>query len=64
MPIRTNAWFADFNEVLERYQTTLKPMHEEFIEPTKAFADIIIPNNRYNTVAVDIVRTIIAEKLT
>lgn len=54
----------DLNEVLERYQTTLKPMHEEFIEPTKAFADIIIPNNRYNTVAVDIVRTIIAEKLT
>jgi uridine kinase len=53
----------DLNEVLERYQTTLKPMHEEFIEPTKAFADIIIPNNRYNTVAVDIVRTIIAEKL-
>jgi uridine kinase len=54
----------DLNEVLERYQTTLKPMHDEFIEPTKEFADIIIPNNRYNNVAVDIVRTIIAEKLT
>lgn len=53
----------DLNEVLERYQTTLKPMHDEFIEPTKEFADIIIPNNRYNTVAVDIVRTIISEKL-
>lgn len=53
----------DLAEVLERYQTTLKPMHSEFIEPTKEFADIIIPNNKYNTVAVDIVRTIIAEKL-
>ncbi|MFM1878364.1 MAG: hypothetical protein RLZZ241_1230 [Bacteroidota bacterium] len=53
----------DLEEVLERYQTTLKPMHEEFIEPTKEYADIIIPNNRYNTVAVNIVRTIIAEKL-
>lgn len=50
-------------EVLDRYQHTLKPMHEQFIEPTKEFADIIIPNNKYNTVAVDIVRTIISEKL-
>jgi len=53
----------DLTEVLERYQSTLKPMHNEFIEPTKEFADIIIPNNKYNTVAIDIVRTIIAEKL-
>lgn len=53
----------DLNEVLMRYQTTLKPMHEQFIEPSKEYADIIIPNNRYNTVAIDIVRTIINEKL-
>lgn len=50
-------------EVLTRYQTTLKPMHEQFIEPTKEYADIIIPNNKYNTVAVDIVKTIINERL-
>ncbi len=53
----------DLDEVLQRYQTTLKPMHNQFIEPTKEYADIIIPNNKYNTVAVDIVRTIINEKL-
>ncbi len=53
----------DLKEVLDRYQTTLKPMHTQFIEPTKEFADIIIPNNKYNTVAIDIVRTIINEKL-
>ncbi|MDC6352186.1 uridine kinase [Zeaxanthinibacter sp. PT1] len=53
----------DIDEVLYRYQTTLKPMHDQFIEPTKEHADIIIPNNKYNTVAVDIVRTIIIEKL-
>lgn len=53
----------DLDEVLSRYQTTLKPMHQQFIEPTKEFADIIIPNNRYNTVAVDIVRSIINERL-
>jgi len=51
------------NEVLDRYQKTLKPMHQQFIEPTKNYADIIIPNDRYNTVAVDIVRTVISNKL-
>ena len=53
----------DINEVLNRYQNTLKPMHQQFIEPTKNYADIIIPNDRYNTVAVDIVRTVISNKL-
>ncbi|MCL6296593.1 uridine kinase [Jejuia spongiicola] len=53
----------DLNEVLSRYQSTLKPMHDQFIEPMKEYADIIIPNNKYNTVAVNIVRTIINEKL-
>lgn len=53
----------DLDEVLNRYQTTLKPMHQQFIEPTKEFADLIIPNNRYNTVAIDIVRTIINQRL-
>ena len=53
----------DVEEVLDRYQKTLKPMHEQFIEPTKNYADIIIPNDRYNTVAVDIVRTVISNKL-
>ena len=54
----------DMDEVLDRYQNTLKPMHQQFIEPTKNYADIIIPNDKYNTVAIDIVRTVINEKLT
>ena len=53
----------DIDEVLDRYKDTLKPMHHQFIEPTKNFADIIIPNDRYNTVAIDIVRTVISERL-
>jgi len=53
----------DLEKVLTRYQTAVKPMHEQFIEPSKEFADIIIPNNHYNTVAVDMVRTIINNKL-
>ncbi len=53
----------DIEEVLTRYQTTLKPMHQQFIEPTKSYADIIIPNDRHNNVAIDIVKTVIKNKL-
>lgn len=53
----------DMEEVLNRYQNTLKPMHEQFIEPTKAFADIIIPNDKYNTVAIDVVRAVINQRI-
>lgn len=53
----------DIYEVVNRYQTTLKPMHQQFIEPTKEYANIIIPNNTYNNVAVEIVQTIIKERL-
>lgn len=34
--------------VMERYQQVLKPMHEQFIEPTKRFADLIIPEGGHN----------------
>ncbi|EAS19687.1 MULTISPECIES: uridine kinase [Nonlabens] len=53
----------DLTEVLERYQNTLKPMHQQFIEPTKAYADVIIPTNRFNTVGVQILRGIIDQRL-
>lgn len=38
--------------VIERYERTLKPMHLQYIEPTKRYADIIIPQGGNNTVAV------------
>ena len=53
----------DLDEVLSRYQNTLKPMHDQFIEPMKEYADMIIPNNKHNNVAIDIVRSIITQKL-
>lgn len=53
----------DLNEVLNRYQSTLKPMHQQFIEPTKEYADIIIPTNRYNTVAVKLIQNVIHQRL-
>jgi uridine kinase len=53
----------DLEEVLHRYQTTLKPMHDEFIEPSKSYADIIIPNMRPNTVAIDFLTTVVGNSL-
>ena len=34
------------DSVISQYLTTVKPMHDEFVEPTKRFADIIIPNDQ------------------
>tara|TARA_R110002012_G_scaffold321191_3_gene547994 strand:+ start:45269 stop:45877 length:609 start_codon:yes stop_codon:yes gene_type:complete len=59
--INERGW--DLDETITKYQTVIKPMHVEFIEPSKEYADIIIPNNKYNTVAVEIVKSIINEKL-
>lgn len=54
----------DLNEVLSRYQDTLKPMHQQFIEPSKNYADIIIPNmKKGHSVAVKILSSVIKEKL-
>ena len=53
----------DLEEVLHRYQNTLKPMHDEFIEPSKSYADIIIPNMRPNTVAIDFLTTVVGNSL-
>ena len=53
----------DLQEVLHRYQTTLKPMHQEFIEPSKNEADLIVPNMRQNSVAIDFLPTVINNSL-
>lgn len=42
------------DKVLERYEKTVKPMHLQFIEPTKRYADLIIPQGGHNQVAIDI----------
>ncbi len=53
----------DLQEVLHRYQTTLKPMHQEFIEPSKNEADLIVPNMKRNSVAIDFLTTVINNSL-
>ncbi len=45
------------DSVIEQYITTVKPAHEQFIEPYKKYADIIIPEGGYNKVAIDLMTT-------
>ena len=53
------------HSVIEQYTTTVKPMHEQFVEPSKRYADIIIPEGGFNSVAVRMlihnIRTLITE---
>jgi len=41
--------------VIEQYRTTVKPMHEQFVEPSKKHADIIVPEGGYNHVALNMI---------
>ena len=41
--------------VIEQYCTTVKPMHEQFVEPSKKYADIIVPEGGYNLVALNMI---------
>ena len=50
-------------KVLERYQKTVKPMHLQFIEPTKRYADLIIPQGGHNDIAIDILVSTIEKAL-
>jgi len=49
--------------VLEQYQKHVRPMHLEFVEPSKRYADIIIPHGGKNEVALDMVNALINERL-
>ena len=46
-----------FSSVIDQYYNTVRPMHIQFVEPTKKYADIIVPEGGQNKVAVDILRT-------
>lgn len=43
--------------VVEQYQNTVKVMHEQFVEPSKRYADIIVPHGSENVVAIDLIVT-------
>ncbi len=51
------------DNVIDQYMQTVRPMHETFVEPSKRFADVIIPEGGKNKVAIDLLRTKITSLL-
>ncbi len=49
--------------VMDRYERVLKPMHLQFIEPTKRYADLIVPQGGQNLIAVDILTRYVEHRL-
>ena len=49
--------------VIEQYLGTVKPMHLDFVEPSKRYADIIVPQGGHNLVAIDMLLTLISSQL-
>ena len=49
--------------VIQQYQATVRPMHLEFVEPSKRYADLIVPEGGYNQVAMDVFMARIESKL-
>ena len=47
----------DLDNIIEQYTTTVRVMHEDFVEPSKKYADIIIPEGKQNNVAIDLLIT-------
>jgi uridine kinase len=47
------------DSVIEQYLSTVKPMHLEFVQPSKRYADVIIPQGGHNPVAIDLLLTLI-----
>jgi uridine kinase len=50
-------------EILEQYLTTVRPMHQQFVEPGKRYADIIMPHGGQNAVAIEMILTTIQRRL-
>ncbi len=50
-------------EILQQYLTTVQPMHLQFVEPSKRYADIIVPRGGHNKVAIDLIIATILRRL-
>ena len=53
----------DLENILNQYEKHVRPMHLEFVEPSKRYADIIIPRGGENEVALEMVQALISEKI-
>ncbi|MCK4312332.1 MAG: uridine kinase, partial [Candidatus Cloacimonetes bacterium] len=45
----------DLNSIIKQYRETVQPMHIEFVEPSKRFADVIIPEGGFNKIGIDMI---------
>jgi uridine kinase len=52
-----------FERTLEQYERTIRPMHFEFVEPSKRHADVIIPEGAQTGVSVEFLCSLVREKL-
>ncbi len=52
------------NEVLDQYLSTVQPMHLQFVEPTKRYADVIVPRGGHNAVAIEMIVAKIHRRIT
>jgi uridine kinase len=43
------------DEILEQYLSTVRPMHLEFVEPSKRYADVIVPQGGHNAIAIEMI---------
>jgi uridine kinase len=50
-------------EILEQYVNTVRPMHLQFIEPSKRWADVIVPRGGHNTVAIEMILAKIRQRV-
>jgi uridine kinase len=51
------------DSIIRQYEESVRPMHQQFVEPSKRHADLIIPEGGHNRVAIDLVKTKISELL-
>ena len=52
-----------YDEILEQYLSTVRPMHQQFVEPTKRHADVIVPRGGHNAVAIEMIVAKIQRRL-
>lgn len=51
------------DEVIEQYLTTVQPMHQQFVEPSRRHADLIVPSGGHNTVAIELLASAAARRI-
>ncbi len=52
-----------FEEIMEQYLSTVRPMHQQFVEPSKRYADVIVPRGGHNEIAIEMIVAKIQRRL-